>query len=282
MRIRKLLLIYPGRSIRSLITKYVYAELSDIDIMEADTGRQALEQLAAQRFDIVACTDQLKDMELMDLKIQQRETPANKDTPFVVVSESESAHTRNDLVSRGFDHVVQIRVRPADLVYKINRLCDPRNWRRDPRYHIPSMDVTIRMQQHTMEAFLINISMGGILVELTTDLPHLLMQSGVEINLQILLAGGPFTIEGLKGKLLRLEMIKWTAGLAPSAMRATFMFEALSDASRSKLRELFQIAKADGLLAAAVRDCVSGSGPNCPQAAKIAAPLELRRRTNIP
>jgi len=254
MRIRKLLLIHPGRSIRSLITKYVYAELSDIDIIEVEGGHQAIDQMAAQRFDIVACTDQLKDMALMDLKIQQRESPTNKDTPFVVVSESESAHARNDLAARGFDHVVQIRVRPADLIHKINRLCDPRNWRRDTRYHIPSMRVTIRMQQHAMEAFLINISMGGILVELTTDLPHLLMQNGLEINLQIPLSGGPFTIEGLKGKLLRLEMIKWTADLVPSAMRATFMFEALSDTSRNKLQELFQIAKADGLLSTAVQD----------------------------
>jgi CheY-like chemotaxis protein len=254
MRIRKLLLIHPGRSIRGLITKYVYAELSDIEIAEAETGRQALEQLAASRFDIVACTDRLKDMDLMDLKIQQKEIQSNRNTPFVVVSESESAHTRNDLAARGFDHVVQIRVRPTDLIHKINKLCDPRNWRRDARYHIPSMGVTIQMQQHAMEAFLINISMGGILVELTTDLPHLLMQNGVAINLQIPLAGGPFTIEGLKGKLLRLEMIKWNSDLVPSAMRATFIFEALSEASRSRLQELFQMAKADGLLATEVRD----------------------------
>jgi CheY-like chemotaxis protein len=254
MRIRKLLLVHPSRSIRGLIKKYVYGELSDIEIVEAENGRQAIDQMAAQRFDIVACTDRLKDMALADLKPRQDTTPANRSTPFVVVSESESAHTRNELVSQGFDHVVQIRVRPADLILKIDKLCDPRNWRRDSRYHIPSMRVTIHLEQHTMEAFLINISLGGILVELTTDLPHLLMQNGVEIDLQIPLPGGPFTIEGLKGKLLRLEMIKWTADLVPSAMRATFIFEALGAASRNKLQELFQIARKDGLLATDVRN----------------------------
>lgn len=254
MRIRKLLLVHPVRSIRGLITKYAYAELSDIDIVGTESGRQALEYMAAKRFDIVACTDRLKDMELMDLKTQQQETPPNSLTPFVVISESESGHTRNDLVSRGFEHVVQIRVRPADLVLKINKLCDPRNWRRDARYHIPSMRVTINMHQHAIEAFLINISLGGILVELTTDLPHLLMQSGVQITLRTPLAGGPFTIDGLRGKLLRLEMIKWTPELVPAAMRATFMFAALSDASRSKLQKLFQMAKEDGLLATEIRD----------------------------
>jgi CheY-like chemotaxis protein len=254
MRIRKLLLVHPGRSFRGLITKYVYAELSDIDIIEADSGRQALEHLTSQKFDIVACTDQLKDMQLMDLKTQQQKSASNKYTPFVVITESESGHTRNNLVSRGFEHVVQIRVRPADLVLKINKLCDPRNWRRDARYHIPSMRVTIKMHQNAIEAFLINISMGGILVELTTDLPHLLMQSGVQITLRTPLAGGPFTIDGLRGKLLRLEMIKWTPELIPAAMRATFMFEALSDASRNKLQELFQMAKEDGLLATEIPD----------------------------
>jgi CheY-like chemotaxis protein len=254
MRIRKLLLVHPGRSIRGLITKYVYAELSDIDIVEAENCKQALEHLTKQKFDIVACTDQLKDMQLMDLKTKQQETPSNSRTPFVVISESESGHTRNHLVSRGFEHVVQIRVRPADLILKINKLCDPRNWRRDTRYHIPSMRVTVNMHENAIEAFLINISMGGILVELTTDLPHLLMQNGVQITLQTPLAGGPFTIDGLKGKLLRLEMIKWTPELVPAAMRATFMFEALSDASRNKLQKLFQMAKEDGLLATEIPD----------------------------
>ena len=254
MRIRKLLLVHPGRSIRGLIKKYVYAELSDIEIIEAESGRQAIERLAAQRFDIVACTDQLKDMELTVLKAQEQETPVNRRTPFVVVSESESAHARNELVSQGFDHVVQIRVRPVDLILKINKLCDPRNWRRDTRYHIPSMRVAIQMHQHTVNALLINISLGGILVELATDQPQLLMQSGVDITLQIPLADGPATIDGLKGKLLRMELIKWTPDLVPAAMRATFMFEEFNTGTRDKLQELFQMAKQDGLLATEVLD----------------------------
>jgi CheY-like chemotaxis protein len=254
MRIRKLLLVHPSRSIRGLIKKYVYAELSDIEIIEAESGRQAIDRMAAQQFDIVACTDRLKDVALTDLKTQEQGTPTNRRTPFVVVSESESAHTRNELVSQGFDHVVQIRVRPADLILKINKLCDPRNWRRDTRYHIPSMHVTINMHQHAVDAFLINISLGGILVELATDQPHLLMQNGVDLTLQILLADGPATIEGLKGKLLRLELIKWTPDRVPAAMRATFMFEELNPGTRDKLQELFQMAKENGRLATEVPD----------------------------
>jgi CheY-like chemotaxis protein len=254
MRIRKLLLVHPSRSIRGLIKKYVYAELSDIEIFEAEGGCQALEQMESQQFDILACTDQLKDMALSALKTRQQGTQSNGNTPFVVISESESAQARNALVEQGFDMVVQIRVRPADLIRKINTLCDPRHWRRDTRYHIPTMRVIIDIGQYSVEAFLINISMGGILVELSTDQSYLLMQNGVDITLQLPMDGAPVTIDGLRGKLLRLELIKWSADLAPIHMRATFMFEALCDEPRNKLHQLIQMAKEDKALATEVRD----------------------------
>jgi CheY-like chemotaxis protein len=252
MRIRKLLLVHPSRSRRGLIKKYVYAELSDIEIVEAESGRQALEQIATQGFDIVACTDRLKDVALKDLKTRQQETPSNGHTPFVVISESESPHDRNELVEQGFDLVVQLRVRPADLIHKINKLCNPRHWRRDTRYHIPAMRVIIGMGEQIVEAFLINISMGGILVELTTDRPHLLLQNGVNIALQLPMTGGAAAIDGLKGKLLRLELIKWTPGLIPAVMRATFIFETLNGELRNKLQELLQMAREDKTLATEV------------------------------
>jgi CheY-like chemotaxis protein len=252
MRIRKLLLIHPSRSIRALIKKYVYAELSDIEIIEAESGWPALEQMVSDGFDIIVCTDRLKDMGLTELKTNQQTTPANGHTPLIIISESESNHHRNELVAQGFDRVVQIRVRPADLIHKINDVCNPRNWRLDTRYHIPNMDVTIGAHQRKVQAFLINISMGGLLVEMRTDQPDLLLRDGVDITLKIHLADGLNGIEGLKAKLLRLESIKWNPDLTPAVLRATFIFAALEDAQRNKLEALFQLAQADKPLAAEV------------------------------
>ncbi len=253
MRIRKLLLIHPNRSIRALIKKYVYSELSDIEIMEAQSGRQALEQMTPNGFDIVISTDQLKDMEIRELKAGQQATPANGHTPLIIISESESNQVRNELVEQGFDRVVQIRVRPADLIQKINTLCNPRNWRQNARYHIPGIGVTITAAQLRVEAFLINISMGGILVEMSTEQPDLLMKSGVNITLQVPMADGRTGIESLKAKVLRLESIKWKPDLTPAVMRATFIFEKLQDGPRNRLVELLQMAQADKLWATEVR-----------------------------
>ena len=247
MRIRKLLLVHPSRSIRALIKKYVFAELSDIDIFEAESGRQALEQMVPDGFDIIICTDLLKDMAVTELKTNQQATAANGHTPLIIISESESNHVRNELVAQGFDRVVQIRVRPADLIHEINALCNPRDWRRDTRYHIPSMDVTIGMYQQQIQVFPINISMGGLLVEMHTDQPDLLLKAGVDITLKIPVADGLDGVEGLKAKLLRLESVKWTPDLTPAVLRVTFIFQELTTAQRCKLEELLQSAQADKL-----------------------------------
>jgi len=196
-------------------------------------------------FDIIVCSDRLKDMGITELKINQQATSTNGRTPLVIISESESSHARNELVSQGFDRVVQIRVRPADLIHKINTLCDPRHWRRDTRHHIPGMAVVIGNHNQKIEAFLINISMGGILVEMTTDHPEFLMKDGVQITLKISVSDGLDGIEGLKAKLLRLESVQWKPDLTPAVLRATFVFSELQDIDRHKLEELLQMAQTD-------------------------------------
>jgi len=254
MRIRKLLLVHPSRSIRALIKKYVYAELSDIEIIESESGRQALEQMLPDGFDIILCSDQLKDMSVTELKTNQRATAANGHTPLIIISESESNHVRDELVAQGFDRVVQIRVRPADLIHKINALCNPRDWRRDTRYHIPGMNVTIGMHQQKVQVFLINISMGGLLVEMHTDQPDLLLKAGVDITLKIPVANGLDGVEGLKAKLLRLESVRWDSDLTPSVLRATFIFQELTNTQRGKLEVLLQTAQTDKLLDSDVQE----------------------------
>lgn len=254
MRIRKVLLVHPSRSIRALIKKYVFAELSDIEITEARDGRQALDHISDKVFDVIVSTDQLKDMGLMEFKSNQESTAHNGYTPLIVISESESEHDRNKLLQQGFDRVVQIRVRPADLIKKINAVCNPRDWRRDARYHIPNALAVISTQKHEYEASLINISMGGVFVELMTENPCELMQGELSMALQIPFSRETASIEGLTAKLLRLEAVTWNTDQIPKTMRATFIFDDLEPGPKLKLGELIQMAKVDKLAAMEVKD----------------------------
>lgn len=254
MRIRKILLVHSSRSTRGLIKKYIFSELNDTEIHDAQSGQDGLTQLNNNSFDVIVASDQLKDITITEFRTAVSSTTPNSHSPLIIISESESRQVRNELVEQGFDRVVLIRVRPADLIQKINAVCDPRAWRQDARYHIPSVGVTIHTLEDTIEATLINISMGGLYVELMTQQPGDLMKSGFDITMHIPLADHPMTISGLKSKLLRLEVVQWTADLVPETMRATFVFTGMEKGPRNQLAELIQMAGQDKIIATPVDD----------------------------
>lgn len=254
MRIRKLLLVHPGRSTRALIKKYIFAELSDTDITETSGGEQALDQIGHQDFDVIISTEQLKDMELAAFKEQLAAARPNGLSSLIVISDSEADRHRDELIHAGFEHVVQIRICPSDLIKKINEVCDPRKWRKDARYHISNASVVIESPSRKMEAALINFSKGGVLVELTTADPSTLMNGGLSLALQIPIDQGVAVIDGLTTKLLRVETVAWTQGHLPKTMRATFIFVDLSSAAAGKLNELVQMAKDEKFAATEVTD----------------------------
>ncbi len=248
MRIRKFLLVHPARSTRGLIKKYVFSELGDTDIHEADCGLMARDLLNTHGFDVVIATNELRDMDLESFRQILESSVHNSLTPLIILTESESDHIRNALVEQGFDRVVQIRIRPADLIHKINSVCDPRTWRKDSRYHIPDIKVTISTQEDRIQASLINISRGGLLVEMAVEKPDLLLKSDITIALQLSQSENLATISGLNSKLLRLEVMDWLSDHTPSTLRATFIFTALEDGPLNKLEELLHMAREEKLV----------------------------------
>jgi DNA-binding NarL/FixJ family response regulator len=254
MRIRKLLLVHPNRSTRGLIKKYILSELNDTEIYDALSGQDGLKQFSAINFDVIIASDQLKDLSVTEFRTGLDAARPNGPSPLVLISESESKNVRNELVALGFDRVAQLRIRPTDLIRMINAVCDPRTWRKDTRYHIPNVGVNISTLQNTMEATLINISMGGLFVELIARQPAELLKGRCTITLKIPLPKIPVIINGLTSKLLRLEVVDWCTDLTPATLRATFIFSDLEKRPRNKLTELIQMAGQDKLSAIPVTD----------------------------
>lgn len=249
MRVRKILLVHPVRSTRGLIKKYIFSELGDIEILEAQSGEEAVLMRSTTDFDVILVADQLKDMRIAEVKQAFDNSQGSYPVPLIIISESESAQVRNELVEQGFDRVVQIRLRPSDLIQKINAVCDPRSWRKDTRYHLPNVRVQIEVQAQLIDAKLINISRGGILVELACDQPGLLMGEKIQLTLVVPEDDGLGNIDGLTARLSRIEVLDWHTVGSPSGMRATFIFSGLQPGLQSKLDELLHMAKTDKLSA---------------------------------
>jgi len=242
MRMRQILLIHPHRSTRALIKKYIFSELSDIECFECDNGCNALGELNMHPFDVVIVTTRLIDMPAFELKSKLAESRRNEMTPFVILSEEENGDDRQRLHQLGFKHVVPLRVRPAELIEKINEVCDPRMWRKDKRFYIPKTDVVIDVQGNSMGASLVNISRGGILLDLITYAPELLMACDLRVTLRIPDQNGSRALSHLACRLLRVSVTEWQPNYCPAAMRVTFVFHHLAKEQSAALEELFRSA----------------------------------------
>lgn len=247
MRIRQILLVHPNRSIRALIKKFVFAELSDVEFFETENGSDALNELNMNPFDVVIVTTSLIDMPAVELKAKLAQTAHNEMTPFIVLSEDDNGTDRQRLMQLGFQHVVLLRVRPADLIAQINEACDPRKWRKDKRYYIPKAEVLIDARGQTMEATLINISRGGILIELISFTPELLMESDLLVTLRIAERTDVREPRDLPCRLLRVNVTEWQPNSCPAAMRVTFAFADLDSGQTAAIEGVLQLAVEDKL-----------------------------------
>lgn len=247
MRMRNILLVHPTRSIRALIKKYVFAELGDVEFVEAENGENALAELNMNPFDTVVATAELRDIPSAELRAKMAETTHNAATPFIVLSEDENGADQKKLLQQGFEHVVQIRVRPAELIQKINAVCNPRSWRRDRRYYIPKTKVILQADTTQIEGSLINISRGGLLMELISYEPELLMRADIHLTVRIPGPNGFYDIGGLPCKLSRLNITEWHLNNSPAAMRATFIFLELLAEQSDQLEQVLQLAVEDKL-----------------------------------
>lgn len=245
MRIRNILLVHPTRSIRALIKKYIFSELSDVAFIEAETGETALVELDMQAFDIIIIATGLSDMAADQLKIRVAKTNHNATTPIIALCEEENGEARDQWIQQGFEHVVQLRVRPSDLILKIDEVCNPRQWRKDKRFHIPRTKVMLYVAEHQVEGALINLSRGGLLMELVTYDPITLMLGDIRLTLRIPASSDYFDIERLTCRLSRVSVTEWHPNNSPAVMRATFVFDNLTEQQQEQIESVLQRAVED-------------------------------------
>jgi CheY-like chemotaxis protein len=242
MRIRNFLLVHSSRSIRTMIARLILAEYGDVKIKQSRNGREAFHHLTTNAFDLVICETDLEDMPLADLRSEMIEYSAeNKYIEFIALAGS--ADELEDLTVAGFRHVMALPCDPASLTEKINRVCDPRKWRKNERFHIPNSKVMINVWGMEAEAKMINISRGGVLAEVSGDRSELLLQNNPKLTLIIKTPAGCYDIKNLPSKLARLNVTQWNENYKPTAMRVAYIFLELNETARIELEQVLQLAR---------------------------------------
>lgn len=219
------------------------AELDDVEITESDAGLDALFQLAAKPFELLISECQLTDMHITELQNQAKTHSINKDTQFIVLGGNDAGEEMNRLVEAGLVHWVDTPIDAGILIGKINEICDPRKWRETERFHIPDSKAVLNVWGMEAGARLINISLGGVLIEVSGDRSELLLQNDPKITLRLKSPGDYYDIKDLPCRLTRLDVIEWDNNHKPIAMRGAYVFLELNPKSQMELEQVIMMAK---------------------------------------
>jgi CheY-like chemotaxis protein len=226
-----------------MVKKMMLAEFDDVAITESDAGLDALYQLAAKRFELLISECQLTDMPVTELQNRVKTHSINKDTQVIVLGGDDADEKMDRLAETGLLHWVETPIDAGVLIGKINEICDPRKWRETERFHIPDSKAVLNVWGMEAGARLINISLGGVLIEVSGDRSELLLQNDPKITLRIKSPGDYYDIKDLPCRLTRLDVIEWDNNHKPIAMRAAYVFLELNSTSRMELEQLIMMAK---------------------------------------
>lgn len=246
MRMRNFLTIHSSRSIRAIIKKCILAEFGDVQIMDSDLGQDALNLLSNNSFDLVIGNSDLADMHVADFRMKLKAHGSiNRNVECIVLCGEHEETER--LVEAGFEHIVSMPFNPDAFIHKINQICNPRKRRQTERFHIPNSKAVLNVWGMDAEAKLINISRGGVMLEISGDRSELLLQNNPRLTLKIKHQHGYFTIQDMPVKLSRLNAVGWNENHKPTAMRVAFVFVDLDQASAAELEQVLKMAKENGL-----------------------------------
>ncbi|MDA8139691.1 MAG: hypothetical protein M0036_13655 [Desulfobacteraceae bacterium] len=257
MRIRNFLVIHSSRSIRSMVKRHILADLDDVEIVEASNGQEALRELCAKPFDLVICDGDLEDMPITAFRQEMTEAAFQK-RAITIIALAGSVDDAGHLAQKNFEHIVALPFKPVEFVDTINQVCNPRKMRNAHRYHIPNSKVVISVWGMEAEAVLINISQGGVLVEVSGDRSDLLLQDDPRLAIKTNIMGCNYHIKTLPVKLSRLNVVAWNENYKPTLMRLAYSFLELKEEARSELTQILQMAEEDGLFASEEQGGSSG------------------------
>ncbi|MBM4056079.1 MAG: response regulator [Planctomycetes bacterium] len=242
MRMRKILIVHETRILRTLLKTYLISELNDVVVIEALTAAEALENFKEQKFEAILCGMQFKKTDGVHIFKELRKEETNKDTPFIIITSTGSKENIAHLKENGIQHYLISPFTAIELREKINTVCDPRQWRTHDRISIPGAKAVISMNNDTIEADVINMSLEGILCDITCTKSYNDLLNSTHITVIFPPQFENTKIKILWCKLLRVNVFSWNEvyfpKCTPEHMRVVWQIVKMSDEDNQKFQEI--------------------------------------------
>ena len=118
----KVLVVEDSPSMRSMLTTIIESEASDLEIIEAASGFEALKMLPHHQLDAIVTDINMPDINGLELVSFLKNHPTYQSIPVLVVSTEGSNEDLKRAQSLGVQDYLVKPFQPADLMMKLKRL----------------------------------------------------------------------------------------------------------------------------------------------------------------
>lgn len=166
---RDLLIIHYSQATTQILKKFVYSEIADFEISETHTAEDAIMAVKNKKYAAIICGNELPDLTGVEIHNLCRRNSENHDTPFILITSSPTKQNYEIFQQNDIRHVLAMPFKPIELANELDKACNPRKHRVDERVPMSDAKATITFSDGTISAYVVNISIGGILCDVKFD-----------------------------------------------------------------------------------------------------------------
>lgn len=246
----RILLIHDVGVIRQLVTRYLsMTELGEAQVDVAATSAEGLEMLNQERYDTVLCGLEIAGMDGLAVHAHMLATEWNRETPFIIITSSDTPENRNRLEENGIEHFIIAPFSPTELKKKVGETFSPQRRRNAPRFAVGETKAVIDLGSVKVSGRVVNLSLEGMLCHLTDPgLDANLLQSS-RIALEFPAKYGVDPIKGIQARPVKVYILSWNDNDQPGEVRAAWTFQSPAPEIIADLKKVLSQAHKEFLAA---------------------------------
>lgn len=239
MKRRKVLVIHESHTMRRILARSIEGELGDVDVSEAFTPGEGIEQLHDKKYNVVVCGNEMTDIDGIAVHTAMRSGQRNRNTPFLLMTASPSAGSLKHMQTHGIDHVLPMPVSGKELARQIDSVCDPRDARVHERQAVPDSGAVVHSPSGDIRVNTVNIGAGGVLGDFDyfDDFASVFAADSMTLYFPADYGLAPLTVTV---QFLRMSVSEWETPTRPKLMRMAWRFVEISEGERAVLHTAVQ------------------------------------------
>jgi|WetSurMetagenome_2_1015567.scaffolds.fasta_scaffold01254_18 two-component system, chemotaxis family, chemotaxis protein CheY len=198
----KLLLVEDTHSMRRFMMTGLAKAIKDIDISEAQNGKEAQHKLLAEKFSCIVSDFDMPIMNGEELLRWVRTASEQRDIPFIMATATRERDLLSKIIKAGADACLLKPFTIDDLVHRLVDITGQANRRRHDRFAIEGTAL-FRYGKMSLKGRIIDVGKGGILglFKLDKSIPAILENVSVDIE-----TPRGFRVTGISSYIVRQQV----------------------------------------------------------------------------